>query len=113
MLVRPLPNGEFNVVGACYTCGISYGEALLGQLPDDFKRVHQLVEATGAWKPVFSNSTTGEVTRFDPRVAEGFPYYTQFRRAFSANENIVLGMDDKLLKWLKARSVAIKDYVFV
>jgi hypothetical protein len=113
MLVRPLSDDNFKVVGACYTCGIGSGEALLGQLPDGIKRVLQLNKASGAWEPVFSNTTTGEVSRFDPRINEGFPYHTEFRQAFEANANVLLGMDDTLLKWLGTRGVDIKDYVFV
>jgi hypothetical protein len=61
-LVRPLPNGEFSVVGACYTCGISYGEALLGQLPDGIKIIHRLNKESGVWKPEFKNTKTGGIT---------------------------------------------------
>lgn len=98
MPVRPLTNGNFKVVGACYTCGISYGEALLGQLPDGIKRIHRLDKTSGVWEPVYLNTMTGEVSRFDPRIDEGFPYHIEFRKAFEANANVALGIDDKLVK---------------
>ena len=67
LLLRPLPNGNYTVVGECYIHGLMYGEALLGTLTDGWKSVTILEEGQG-YRYGFHNVETGERSFVDPRL---------------------------------------------
>ncbi|KAI0180931.1 hypothetical protein GGR52DRAFT_11583 [Hypoxylon sp. FL1284] len=67
LLLRPLRDGTFRVVGPCIVDGVANGEAFLGPLPTNFRR---MITATAFSDrtPVFRNTLTGETTYEDPRL---------------------------------------------
>ncbi|KAI1353846.1 HET-domain-containing protein [Xylaria sp. FL0043] len=67
MIVRPTPNGEYEVVGSCYIHGVMDGEALLGELPCPWT-VETQIDERGVWTPCFQNDDLDEWTEDDPRL---------------------------------------------
>ncbi|KAI1374589.1 HET-domain-containing protein [Hypoxylon crocopeplum] len=68
LLLRPLGNDTFKLVGPCFMAGLSDGEAFLGPLPEDVRIVEAYVEAFGRSCPSFKNTVSGEVFHEDPRL---------------------------------------------
>ena len=60
MLLRPTKYG-YSVVGACYVQGFMDAEALLGPLPEDWKRVPRVRDASEKCTRFFSRNS-GEIT---------------------------------------------------
>lgn len=68
MLLRPLPNGLFTVVGECFVYGLNDGIALLGPFPEHW-RVQILNDFTGQFGTYrFFNAQTGALSDEDPRL---------------------------------------------
>ena len=63
LLLRPLSNGNYTVVGECYIHGFMNGEALLGPLPEGWKAVRILEDGLG-YRNGFHNVDTGRAFIF-------------------------------------------------
>ena len=65
LVIRPLQDGTYHLVGRCYMHGVMQGEPFLGALPP---RIHQFSKTHGEVDAVFYlNSQSGELTTRDPR----------------------------------------------
>ena len=67
MLLRPAPNLQYQVVGACFIYGLMQGEAFLGPLPDPYRVIEIYEEILGGWYSGFLNHHTEKVQYRDPR----------------------------------------------
>lgn len=100
MILRPADSGHYNVVGACYVCGLNDGEAVLGPMPQGYRFV-QMWDGEG-YVESFINEETGEALEEDPRL-ETWPTgdLTRFMATSgSISERIVVD-----LKYLRDRGI--------
>lgn len=67
-ILRPTRDKQYEVVGHCYTHGIMGGEALLGPLPGDYRRVHGFHSKGNCYAPAFHSAEKGIIQFNDPRV---------------------------------------------
>lgn len=68
MILRPLENNQFEVVGPCYAHAYSDGEALLGAVPQPWQVKFMQDRGSGLELASFYNQITGETTEEDPRL---------------------------------------------
>jgi hypothetical protein len=64
LLLRRNDSNEYAVVGECYVIGLMDGEALLGPLPRQFRRVSKL---SGRYQRAWMNTETQKIQWNDPR----------------------------------------------
>jgi len=76
LILRPMENGRYNVVGECYVCGLTDNTALLGPFPENFQFVWRMNEETGYYA-AYLNCETGETLVEDSRLG---PLPTGWRR---------------------------------
>lgn len=67
MVLRPVGNGEYIVVGECFILGLSRGEALLGPLPRNIRPVFEYQEE-GGYQHGFIDDSSGRTFYRDPRL---------------------------------------------
>jgi len=67
LVLRPLSEAQYQIVGECCICGLMDGEALLGPLPSHVERFQRLDDEFGWWS-AFIDRETGEISVHDPRV---------------------------------------------
>ncbi|QDS74145.1 hypothetical protein FKW77_001233 [Venturia effusa] len=67
MILRKKADDLYEVVGPCYIAGLQQGEAILGPMPEDWRRVMFRLDSMGH-VPRFYNERTGEVSVIDPRL---------------------------------------------
>ncbi|KAL8923091.1 MAG: hypothetical protein Q9208_004775 [Pyrenodesmia sp. 3 TL-2023] len=68
LLLRPDGNDNYLVVGECYVDGIMTGEAILGELPKDWKLVRKSFPEQRTGRRAYLNGETGETHLRDPRL---------------------------------------------
>ncbi|KAI4183083.1 MAG: hypothetical protein L6R41_005596 [Letrouitia leprolyta] len=68
MILRPVSDKKYAVVGACYLDGIMSGEALLGELPSNWSIVLEWIAGYQDHRSRFYDSETGKTQREDPRL---------------------------------------------
>jgi Heterokaryon incompatibility protein (HET) len=68
LLLRPIGNDVYTLVGVCYACGVTKGEAVLGSLPEGFRHVLAWDETTNNFYHGFVSEAGREVSRHDPRL---------------------------------------------
>ncbi|KAL8987174.1 MAG: hypothetical protein Q9177_003592 [Variospora cf. flavescens] len=122
IVLRPTDDGSFIVVGECYIQGLMDGEALLGPLPSNWRRVLRFdEEAKGTWD-AFIDRDRGiwqvEDPRFGP-LTEGWceekhpkdHVYTLFR---DKTTDVVDWHDPRMLpSSLRERGVELQDFNLV
>lgn len=110
------------VIGPCYISGLMSGEALLGPLPSNQKRVGKII--SNAICNCFLNDRTGQIIYEDPRLG---PLPKEWRRESygredweikyvneEAGERRYIDSDPRLTsKALKERGIKIEDIIFV
>jgi hypothetical protein len=67
LVLRQLTDDQWAVIGECYIHGLMDGEALLGQLPDNFRYVRASFSGAGQYA-AYINQQTGAVQVTDPRL---------------------------------------------
>ena len=67
-LLRPIGNGQYQLVGHCYVYGIMSGEALLGPLPGDFRFVFAFDSTLNHYNHGFHSYEKDIVQWNDPRL---------------------------------------------
>jgi len=67
LLLRPVAQGQYEIVGECFVLGLMMGEALLGPLPANYTAISRLVPDDHAYYHGFLDSQTGNITG-DPRL---------------------------------------------
>jgi hypothetical protein len=70
MILRPVPDDKFQVVGEGYIHGFMDGEALLGPLPDQYQNVRRLDGGDGLYWPEHLDRDNGDFLPEDPRLGE-------------------------------------------
>ena len=68
MLLRPIANSQYQVVGDCYVHGLMNGEAFLGPISEYFQPITAFNEGRRGFYGVFLNRWTGKIQYNDPRV---------------------------------------------
>jgi len=68
ILLRPVGNGNFQVVGECFVYGLSDSVAILGNLPKEFQAVFAYSEKRKGYRWAYRNSVDGSTSEEDPRL---------------------------------------------
>jgi hypothetical protein len=123
LILRPVSENQWVIVGDCYVDDLMSGSALLSSLPDDFRLVTQLNPRTGTWCMAFRNVRTGHVQLEDPRIMDPLPggwelaehEDAEFRQAFyNRSEDRCTWEDPRLTPdALRARGVKLKNFDLV
>ncbi|KAK9779621.1 putative Heterokaryon incompatibility protein-domain-containing protein [Seiridium cardinale] len=96
LVLRPLGNNEYKLVGVSWVTNTSSGQTLLGPLPDDIVPVY-CVDKDNYVTIDFMNRVTGELGFADPRL-EKFPNFKRYLEAVQNNENVLLKVHPQLLR---------------
>ncbi|KAI1457145.1 HET-domain-containing protein [Annulohypoxylon moriforme] len=68
LILRPLGNGKYKLIGHCFVASVAHGEAFLGPLPENIRLVqasdHDL-KKRAFW---FKDTLSGEISYVDPRL---------------------------------------------
>lgn len=67
LLLRPAPNLQYQVIGACFVHGLMQGKAFLGPIPDHFQVVGILEKRRGERYDGFLDHRNGKTQYRDPR----------------------------------------------
>lgn len=67
LLLRPAPNLQYQVIGACYIHGMMQGEAFLGPIPNHYQVVIIFEDRLGGFFKGFLNHQNGKTQYTDPR----------------------------------------------
>ena len=68
MILRPIANDQFLVVGECYAEGLRYNRALLGPLQPHIQFVWRLDEEVGSYRSAYLDRDSGDISVHDPRL---------------------------------------------
>ncbi|KAF2720235.1 HET-domain-containing protein [Polychaeton citri CBS 116435] len=90
MILRPHLPGGFQVVGSTYVHGVMNGESLLGPLPCDWE-AQVLTEGPRLYTYVYYDTSTGEVTREDPRLESLPPEWERFEAVRTSTDPLHYG----------------------
>lgn len=115
LLLRPLDTAgqRYQVIGPCYLCGFSSGEAILGPLPQGIRPVWIEV-FPGKFGPVFEDVTTGIQTRMDPRLEGLGVELTEYRKQLETESLPGLEIDEEALGLrLEARGLRLHPFELV
>jgi hypothetical protein len=88
LVLRPINDNKFQVVGEAYYSGIMEGEALLGPQPDGIEIFHWDSPATGALFPAYFDRNENTVASLDPRLGDMPPDW-----------KIEIDLEDVLHRW--------------
>ncbi|KAI1476437.1 HET-domain-containing protein [Daldinia eschscholtzii] len=100
LLLRPRGDCQYRVVGSCFVPGLSFGEALLGPLPDDVVPIQKFDERFGRHILAYKNGISGDIFYDDPRL-ESLPIqldFDEFRRQLQSNPLAMLYIKPEALK---------------
>ncbi|KAI1144510.1 HET-domain-containing protein [Hypoxylon sp. FL0543] len=97
LLLRPLGNGEFRLVGPCFVAGLANGEGLLGPLPENI-RVVIAIDEDGKEEIAFKDALSGEIFHEDPRLKSLPVDLTDFRQRLSEDPNSLIYIEPKILR---------------
>ncbi|KAL8770345.1 MAG: hypothetical protein Q9209_003981 [Squamulea sp. 1 TL-2023] len=92
LVLRKTEAGNYLVVGECYVHGLMTGEAFLGPLPDNWRRVSRLDEATDASWDAFVDRQQGIWQVEDPRLG---PLPEGWSRAEHPRQHVYTGFLDE------------------
>jgi hypothetical protein len=116
MVLRPMDDGRYQVVGECFILGLMDGEALLGPLPERYERIIKLHEENNFWRPAYRDRRTGQVEWTDPR-------FNLFRSEVQENgirgvfvggsESEAESVNDNCGVWMKTSSLDDAEEVIV
>lgn len=110
MVLRPIRDGKYLVVGSCYVEGVSYGEALLGPLPKSVRPVKKYYASQDEYLWGFVDDGTGAFTAEDPRLESLGIDLDGFRERLREDPAALLDVD---LDVLRNRGVDIKHFNLV
>ncbi|KAL9018203.1 MAG: hypothetical protein Q9185_004476 [Variospora sp. 1 TL-2023] len=122
MVLRPTDDGSFLVVGECYVQGLMDGEALLGPLPSNWRRVSRFYEETKTSWDAFNDRDRGIWQVEDPRLGplpEGWceqehPKQHLYARFRDKTTDVVDWHDPRLLpSSLRDRGVELQEFNLV
>ena len=72
IVLRPIRDYQYEVVGPAYVHGLDKAETILGPLPTSWKTKIRMDSEGLPW-PAFINEETGEITKNDPRLDRDLP----------------------------------------
>jgi hypothetical protein len=108
LLLRSVNGNQHMIIGECYLCGQSLGEAILGLLPPGFRTLWAYTDI-GGYQEVFEDAGSGGRTRKDPRLEDlGIDLATYWERPeMTARPYMDVGVE-KLNEHLVGRGVHIQ-----
>ncbi|KAI1774975.1 heterokaryon incompatibility protein-domain-containing protein [Hypoxylon cercidicola] len=112
MILRQAGKGNYFLVGTCYTCGVTGGEALLGPLPQNIRMIQTLVsESHGQeWRRTFVDTRSGSSSMFDPRLC-GWPIdHAKYHEQVQKGLNISLKIEPEVLK---AKNAYVQSFTLI
>lgn len=77
LVLRSDGRGNRKIVGQCYVHGIMEGEALLGPLPNGWRKANEYSRQYGGNWPVIVHNETGQLMTEDPRLGNLPPGWTR------------------------------------
>ena len=95
MVLRPIGNNQFQVIGQSYMSGINTGEALLGPLPENLRAINYYDHTAQAFYFAYISDDTGKVQFADPRL-QRLPIDLEYHEKLWQQGNfqrVKLGMD--------------------
>ncbi|KAI1212289.1 HET-domain-containing protein [Annulohypoxylon truncatum] len=98
LLLRPLGNGKFKLVGPCFMVGLMHGEAFLGPLPKNIRMVEAFDNDTSRLTFWFKDVISGELFYEDPRLKSLPLDIDPFRSYLSQHHSAVLATDPEALQ---------------
>ncbi|XXG96582.1 cyclophilin peptidyl-prolyl cis-trans isomerase Cyp8 [Hypoxylon texense] len=113
LLLRPLENGMFKVVGPCLIPDFTNGGVFLGPLPENIRPLHVYNEATDNYEPGFKDAFSGAITHEDPRLESlslDPGYFDSFRERLDKNHWARIYVDPEILR---ERGVELKCFDLV
>ncbi|KAI4172280.1 MAG: hypothetical protein LQ348_006808 [Seirophora lacunosa] len=122
MVLRPTNDGSFLVVGECYVDGLMEGEALLGPLPSNWRRVTRFDEETKLWWDMFEDHDQGVWQVEDPRLGPlpkgryevEHPKQHLYAKFRDETEDTPTSFDPRMLpSSLRERGVELQDFNLV
>ncbi|KAI1384614.1 HET-domain-containing protein [Hypoxylon trugodes] len=96
LLLRPISNGQYKLVGPCFVDDLKWGEAILGPSPKGIRPVFADTD-TDSHVPAFMDSVSGAVSFEDPRLKSLPIDLSDFRRKLSKNPWAKIDVDPDLL----------------
>lgn len=124
IVIRPSGNDRYKIIGSCHLHGLMDGEAILGQLPDDW--TVQQYNSGRRSVPRYHNTITGQTIIEDPRLGSLDAHWQRFDRELTADDPEHAGFfvntdtgkeinyDLRLTKeGLEQRGVPLKDIILV
>ncbi|KAI0881857.1 HET-domain-containing protein [Annulohypoxylon maeteangense] len=98
LLLRPLGNERYKLVGPCFDASVVQGEAFLGPLPENIRMVQAVdndIKKRTFW---FKDTVSGETSNVDPRL-ESLPIDFESFRSFMSQQHVgTLILDPKMFQ---------------
>ncbi|XXH05939.1 hypothetical protein Hte_012382 [Hypoxylon texense] len=112
MILRQTSKGEYLLVGTCYTCGVTSGEALLGPLPQHIRIIQILASETRQqeWRRTFVDIRSGSSSMLDPRLDDWPIDHEEYRKKVQRGLNGFLTIDPEVLK---ARNPSVQSFTLI
>jgi len=112
LCLRPSPTSptHFQVVGECYVWGLMDGEALIGPLGPQFKRITALDDFSKRYATAFQDIQSGSIQRGDPRL--GALCKTLSEKEHSENSSDMDKLEEYLRSpvMLRQRGTPLRDF---
>ncbi|KAI0469780.1 hypothetical protein GGR56DRAFT_661885 [Xylariaceae sp. FL0804] len=112
LVLRPLEGhgGSYAVVGPCYTCGVSLGEAFLGPLPTGTVISPDWHPESATISILFLDRAAGTVSCLDPRLEEWPLDHARYREEAEGGGLYFVHVDEE---YLRARGVDAQTFTLV
>jgi hypothetical protein len=112
MILRWVEDSRYLLVGTCYTCGVSQGEAFLGRLPDYIQMIPTLVGQgpNQQWQRTFVNKESGVSSLEDPRLSTWPIDDREYSKQLDEHANNFLKVD---LDLFRTRSIRTYSFTLV
>lgn len=98
MILRPIEDEKFILVGESFVCGLSTGEGLLGPLPADIRVAKVIQNAQVGYAMGFVNGSSSTVSFVDPRLEALSLDLEEFRNRSNQNGNALFFLDPEVLR---------------
>jgi hypothetical protein len=98
MILRPMEDGSFILVGESFVHGLSKGEGLLGPLPENIRIAKVIQNAQVGYALGFVNELSDTVSFVDPRLASMSLDLEEFTRMSNENGNGQLILSPEVLR---------------
>ncbi|GAP86905.1 putative ankyrin and het domain protein [Rosellinia necatrix] len=96
LLLRPVGEGQYIVIGECFVSGYCNGEAVLGPLPPEIQQIFTVIGRRPWW--VYDDTSTGVRHYIDPRLRSLGVDLTEYEQSLEQKRSEQESLDKKLLE---------------